>query len=200
LTASPNRLTEVQPLIPIFTSVKSLVFPLFFKSFEQKQDIQILDTGTVCGDNINYFARHVKKLNICDMFFHLDQGRRKGLPFKQVLNHMVYPSQSFDGILLWDLVDRLDDSEVIEVVELCHTLMKPGGFVVLFANGEKSEHSFGSAFVIKENLTFRLIPQAHFELPLKIRTNRELINILKPFKPVKIFLHHNGFREWLIKR
>lgn len=159
-----------------------------------------MDAGPICGDNINYFTRHVKKLTICDMFFHLDQGRRKNLPFKQILNHMFYSSQSFDGILLWDLVDRLEDSEVIELVELCYNLAKPGGLVVLIAHGEQSKHSSVNAFAIEENLSLRLKPQAHLKLPLKIRTNREMINILTPFKPVKSFLHHKGLREFLIKR
>lgn len=201
MTVSPDRLSEDQPLSPTLTSISSLTLRLFFKSLEQKEDTRILDVGPVCGDNINYFAKQVKKLTICDMFFHLDQGRRRNFPFKQVLYHMFYPSQSFDGILLWDLVDRLEDSDVIELVELCHDLSKPGGLIVLIANGEHSEYSLVNLFAIEENLTLRLKPQAHLKLPLKIRTNREMINILMPFfKPVKFFLHPKGLRELIIKR
>ena len=200
LSASPDRLNEDQPPVPLLASFKSQAFRLFFESIEQKKNGHILDIGPVCGENINYFSCHIKKLSVCDMYFLLDQGRRKNLPFKQVLNHMVFSYQSFDGILFWDLVDRLEDSEVIELVEFCYALTKPGGLVMLFALGEQSEHSVVGSFVIKENFTFCLNPKAHLELPLKIRNNRQLVNILEPYKQVKSVLHPGGFREILIKR
>ena len=200
MTSTPDRLSDEQSLIPILTSITSLALGPFSKSFEQKKDTWVLDAGPICGNNINYFAKHAKKLSVCDMFFHLDQGRRKNFPFKQVLHHMYYPSQSFDGILLWDLIDRLEDSEVIELVKLCYAITKPGSFLVLIAHGEQSKDSSVNAFSIEENLTLCLKPKAHLKLPLKIRTNREMINMLAPFVPLKSFLHHKGLREFLIKR
>ena len=41
------------------------------------QELQILDLGPVCEENILYFSQRVKKFYVCDMFIRMDRNRRK---------------------------------------------------------------------------------------------------------------------------
>jgi len=165
-----------------------------------KQDREVLDVGPVCGENISYFAQRVNRLHVCDMFLRLDRGRRKGLPLSRVWQQLGYPARSFDGILLWDLVERLDDSEVGNLVELCHKMVRPGGMVMVFVPGEQEIRSVVNSFVIGEGIRLHLRPQPHLKLPFHIRQNREVLASLAPFTPIKSFTCHNGLRQFLFQR
>ena len=72
---------------------------LFVETLEQRQDVQILDVGPVCGENIMFFAHRVTRLYVCDMFLRLDRNRRKGLPSNKVWGHLNYYEELVD--FLW---------------------------------------------------------------------------------------------------
>jgi len=176
---------------------------LFIANFQQLQDSQVLDIGPVCGDNINFLAQQVKRIYVCDMFTRLDRDKRKGLQSGRVWRHLDYPAETFDGILLWDLCDRLDDREVGRLVDLCHTMIKQGGILMLSALGEQVKdvtQPVINCFVIKDDFRLYLRPQPHLHLPLYGRQNRDVLSMLAPFRPVKSFTCRNGVREFLFRR
>ena len=172
---------------------------LFFESLEGRNEVQVLDVGPVCSDNINFLAKRVKRLYICDLFLRLDQYRRQGLPLSRVLRDLDYPPQSFDGILLWELTDHLDDREIDMLARKCHLMVKRRGIVMTIAQGEHAVSSV-SSFVIRDAYRLHLRPQPQLELPLHIRQNRAVLGMLAPFIPLKSFIYRNGFREFLFKR
>ena len=200
LSVSALHPREDPSLEPDPANYTSNIIRLFAEGLEQGQGGQVLDVGPVCGDNIRFFAQRVRRLYICDMFFRLDRTRRKGLPFSKLWEHLDYAPRSFDGILLWDLTDHLEDSEVGRLVELCHNMVKPGGMVVVFALGEQATATVVNSFVIGDSLRLHLRPQPHIDLPLHIRQNRELLALLAPFTPVKSFMYRNGLRQFLLQR
>ena len=159
----------------------------------------MLDVGPVCGDNIAFFAPRVRRLYVCDVLLRLDQDRRKGLPPSQVWRNLNYPSQSFDGILLWELVDHLDDAQAGKLVELCHAMIRPRGFLVVIVQGEQAAPTVVNSFAIREGFQLSLRPQPHLELPFYYRQSREVLTILSPFTPVKSFIYHSGLREFVFQ-
>ena len=177
----------------------SNVIRLFIKSLEHQQEGQILDIGPVCSENINFLAQHVMRLYVCDMFLQLDQKRRKDLPISRLWQHLDYPPQSFDGILLWDLIDHLEDNEVSRLIELCIKMLRPSGLVMLFSLGEQATQTVVNSFVIRDSFQLDLRPQSHLDLPFHIRHNREVLSLLTPFTLVKSFIYHNGLRQFLFQ-
>ncbi len=161
---------------------------------------QILDVGPICGDNIDFFARRVKRLCVCDMFFHLVKGAGSGAPSDQVWQHLDYPPESFEGILLWDLIDRLEDHDAEEVVKRCYSMAKPGGVVMILAHGQQTSPKVVNSFVIIDDFRLYSRPQLHLELPLYMRQNREVMEMLAPFTPITSFIYRNGTREFLFRR
>jgi len=173
---------------------------LFMEHLDQRPERKLLDVGPACQENIRFFASRVKKLYVCDMFIRLDRCIRKGSPADQIWEKIDYPPQSFDGILLWELADRLDDPDVKRLVTLCHTLLRPGGMAMVVVLGDQSGSSAANAFVVGQNFRVYLRLQPHLHLPLRSRQNRDVLSMMAPFIPAKSFICRPGFMEFLFRR
>jgi hypothetical protein len=158
-----------------------------------------LDLGPVCGENINFFAHRVQRLYVCDVFIRLERNHRKGVPLSWAWRQLDYPPQSFDGILLWDLADHLNDHEVKKLVESCQNMLKPSGMITVCVLGAKTLANTVNSFVIGDGLRLHLRPQPHLNLPLHVRQNREVLSLFTPFTPVRSFIYRSGLREFLFR-
>lgn len=185
---------------PELASYTSNVLPLFVNNLEGQEEGQVLDVGPVCGSNINFFAERVKRLYVCDMFLCLGRKRRKGLPINRIEKYLDYPPKSFNGILLWNLIDHLDNSDVRSVVELGEKMVRPGGMVMIIVLGEQVIEQVVNSFVIGNGFRFYLRPQPHLDLLFHMHQNREILALFAPFTLVKSFIYRNGVREFLFQR
>jgi hypothetical protein len=172
---------------------------VFTEQVEKRQNAQVLDLGPVCGENISFFGQRVKRLFVCDMFLRLDLAHRGGLPLSQVWQHLDYPSQSFDGIMLWGLIEYLDNDEVHKLLDLCNTMLKPLGTILAVVQDEYAVASEINSYVIAEDFGVYLRPQPHLKLPWRRRHNRALLAIVAPFSPIKSFIYRDGIREILLR-
>jgi hypothetical protein len=130
----------------------------------------------------------------------LDRVGRSGRPCSLALEELNYPPETFDGILLWDLIDRFDREEARNLARLCYRWLKPGGMVMLFAFGQRDMLSKVSSFVITEGSLVHLRVQHHLDLPVYIRQNRELLELLGPLTVAKSYMNRNGLRELIFRR
>jgi hypothetical protein len=185
---------------PSLADYTSMMLQMYFETLDQSSMAQVLDVGPVCEENITFFAQRVKRFHVCDMFSRLNRNRREGLPPKKVWKHLDYAPHSFDGINLWDFIDHINDDEIGKLVNLCHTLLKPRGMMIVTSFEEQSAPSQINSFVMQDSyrLTFRL--QNHLDLPCYYRSNRILTDMLSEFASVKSFIYRNGVREFLCKR
>jgi hypothetical protein len=182
-------------------SYTSMMLQLYLEAIvEQDRELQLLDVGPVCGENIMFFARQAKRLYVCDMFIRLDRNRRKGKAADRIYDELDYPAQSFHGIHLWDLFDHLEDRDADSLVERCHMMLKPQGMMLVIAFEEPFGPSPINSFVIQDGLKITLRPQPHLDLPWRYRSNRELTLLLETFPKVKSFLYRNRVREFLFQR
>jgi len=165
----------------------------------QDQDLQVLDMGPVCEENILYFSQRVKRFYVCDMFIRMDRNRRKDKPTNSIWDHLDYPAQSFQGIHLWDLIEHLEDRDVNKLVELCHSMLKPKGMIMVISFEEQLAPSLINSFVVQDEYRISLRPQTHLDLPWYYRSNRELTLLLEKFSGVKSFLYRNQIREFLFQ-
>ncbi|MCK4786813.1 MAG: class I SAM-dependent methyltransferase [Desulfobacteraceae bacterium] len=178
----------------------SNVLQLFMEGLDGRPSAQVLDLGPVCQENIRFLARRVKRLYVCDMFIRLERCLGKGDPVDRIWHELDYPPESFDGILIWELADRLDDREVRALVKLCHTLLKPGGMAVVLVLGEQAASLGVNSFVVGQNFKVRLRSQPHLHLPIRGRQNRDVLAMMTPLKPAKSFICRLGFMEFLFTR
>lgn len=173
---------------------------LFIESIHRQPKRQMLDLGPACRENIHYFTQWVQKFYVCDMFSRLARCLHGKNPVHQIWQQLDYSPKSFDGILLWELPDRLDEQEVVALVDLCHTMLKPGGLLVMFVLGEQRVSSVVNSFVIGQDFRVHLRPQPHLHLPLHARQNRDVLAMMSPLTPVKSFVCRHGLKEFLFRR
>jgi len=178
----------------------SMILPIFIERLERRPAAHLLDVGPVCGENIPFFSQLVGRLYICDMFLQLDKALRKGLPPGRIWRHLDYPSQSFDGVLLWDLPERLEDPELGRLVELCRKLLRSGGMVVIFSLSEQATPGAVDSFVMGEDFQFQQRRRPHLSLPIYRRQNRDMLAVFTLFDPVKSYIHRSGLREFLFQK
>jgi 2-polyprenyl-3-methyl-5-hydroxy-6-metoxy-1,4-benzoquinol methylase len=195
-TPSDREGTSLEPETVNYTSN---LLRLLIEHLDQCREAQILDLGLICNDNINFLARRVKRLYVCDMFQQLDQNRRQGLPISRIWQNLDYSAWSFDGILLWDLISYLKDNDVHRLVDLCYRMVRPGGMVMMIGLGEQAISPTVSRFVIAEHFQIHLHPRLSIDLPFYTRQNREILALLTPFAPFKSIIYRNGIREFLFQ-
>ena len=177
----------------------SKILQLLAGAFEKRRDSLVLDVGPVCNENIEFFARRVKRLCVCDIFARLDRAHRKGLTPDVVWRHLDYAPRSFDAINLWDLVEHLDDNDARKLVEICCHMLKPNGLLSATAFEKQATPREISSFVTGDAFRLSLRPQPRLDLPWYYRHNRSLISLLMPLSVVKIFGFRNGIREFLFQ-
>lgn len=175
----------------------SQVTSLVLESLAQRQDTRLLDVGPVCGENLECLAHGVKRLYVCDLFLRMMRDRQAGLPEPFLWRHLNYPQASFDAVLLWGLVERLPDEEVRRLAGLMRHLVKPGGLVGLTLQGERGAGKAVKSWVIGPDLTLTPRTQPHLKLPLLVRPNRLIRDLLLPLSLSSSFVYRNGLREYL---
>ena len=175
---------------PILEGYDSMMLQLYTKNLtELDQELQILDMGPICEENILYFSQRVKRFHVCDMFIRMDRTRREGKSISTIWDHLDYPAQSFQGIHLWDLIEHLNDRDAVKLVEFCQIMLKPKGMLMVISFEEQLSRSLINSFVVQDKYHISMRPQSHLDLPWYYRSNRELTLLLAKFSGVKSFLY-----------
>ncbi len=183
-----------------FGGYTSNALKLFMEHIQRQPQGKLLDVGPVCQENITFFAGKVWKHYVCDMFIRLDRCIRKGGSVQQIWQELDYRPESFDGILVWELADRLDDRDVNRLVRLCHSMLKHGGMALVMVMGDQIASSETKSFVVGQDYRINFRPQPHLKLPLSGRQNRDVLSMMMPFIPAKSFICRPGFMEFLFRR
>ncbi len=181
-------------------SYNSIVLKKFIEILEPRQSGRLFDCGPVCGDNIDFFSQRVERLYICDLFRLLDKDRRTGFPPGRYWRHLDYPAEIFDGIVLWDLIDRLDEPEAYSLIKRCYAMTKPGGTLLLFSLGSQISPGGRTACSVRGDYEVRFRPAPFSNLPLRHRQNRDFLHIVAPYTTVKSLIYRNGIREFLFQK
>ena len=179
---------------------QSQAMPLLFDYVANHSEGKVLDVGPVCSENITYLAQRIKSLYVCDLFLRMQDITRGNASCQPLWRHLDYRNRLFEAIFLWDLPDRLEDSDLARLVERCRDMSKPGGRLFVCVQPERSAGNLVYSLVIGPN--YRLYPrrQTHLRLDARGRPNRELLGAFEShFKPLESFIYRNGFREFIFK-
>ena len=97
-------------------------------------------------------------------------------------------------------MDRLEDSDAEEIAKRCYNMAKSDGMVMMLAQGERTAQKKLNTFVISDDSRVYLRPKQDVELPLYMRRNRQIMDLLDPFTLLTSFIYRNGTREFLFGR
>ena len=200
MTTSPAQHPSYSDTELFPVGYSSTILELFVESLARWNDVQILDAGPVCQENITFFANRMRKVYVCDMFVRLHRALGEQPQPGKFCRYLDYPPGSFDGIQLWDLIDHLDDDQARQLVARCFEMLRTTGLLMLIALEKKPVPAKINTFVIGREYRLDLRLQPHLELPWYGRHNRALMSVLAEFEIVKSYRYVNGLREFLFKK
>lgn len=109
--------------------------------------------------------------------------------------NLQYPRSSFDAVLLWDLLDYLEQALVKQTVASLTELLRPGGVVFAMFHSKKPE-GFQRYRVVDSN-TLQMVPTAVLCPAQKVYQNREIQDLFGRYRTVKSFVGRDQLRETL---
>jgi len=109
--------------------------------------------------------------------------------------NLQYSRSSFDAVLLWDLLDYLEQALVKQVVTNLTELLRPGGVVFAMFHSKKPE-GFQGYRVVDSN-TLQVVPTAIICPAQRVYQNREIQDLFGRYRTMKSFIGRDQLRETL---
>jgi hypothetical protein len=108
---------------------------------------------------------------------------------------MVYPNDTFDAVLMWDILDYLDSDLMAKLAARITSLVRDGGVVFAMFHTRKPILFHRYRVVDAQNL--ELIPASCPFEPQRVFQNREISNLFSRYRTSKMFVGRDQLREGL---
>src|SRR5499427_1136436 len=109
--------------------------------------------------------------------------------------NLQYPRSSFDAMLLWDLLDYLEQALVKQIVASLTELLRPGGVVFAMFHSKKPE-GFQRYRVVNSS-TLQMVPTTVVCPAQRVYQNREIQDLFGRYRTMKSFIGRDQLRETL---
>ena len=173
----------------------------------------VLDLGAVSQATITYFIERNFKVYTEDLlaawgaFLEYEWGRLRSLPAgaerpddspavraeRFLSANLRYPEDSFDAVLLWDVLDYVDRETAQLLLSRISSLIREGGAVLaIFHTRPPSE--FNRYRVIDAH-NLELVPAPALIQPQHVYQNREIQELFERFRTSKTFVGRDQLRE-----
>ncbi|MGE5245617.1 MAG: methyltransferase domain-containing protein [Betaproteobacteria bacterium] len=204
---APRRLDSDATADP--SGAASLVFATkalrkFLACLTSHESPVLLDLGPVVGSNVSFFGEQLGcKIFVEDIFADLDRHVREGTleAFPEFLaRRFPQGDASFDGILLWDLLDYMDKASARTLARELLRLLRPDGALLgFFGTAQPHERSYTKYMVVDEtNLKHRSYAAARGRQATLL--NRDIIRMFEGLRVTDSFLLQNNRREILFRK
>jgi len=175
----------------------------------------LLDLGPARQTTITFFIDRGFKVYTEDMlatwqyFLDEEEQRTKKLPAgadrsavtpeeraKRFLETtMLYPQDTFDAVLLWDILDYLDSDLMTRLAARITSLVRDGG--VVFAIFHTRKPTVFHRYRVLDAQNLELIPASCPFQPQRVFQNREISNLFCRYRSSKMFVGRDQLREGL---
>jgi hypothetical protein len=175
----------------------------------------LLDLGPARQTTITFFIERGFKVYTEDLLATLqyflveDEQRIKKLPpdadrseltpegrAKRFLEStMLYPAGTFDAVLLWDILDYVDNDLMIKLASRITSLVRDGG--VVFAIFHTRKPTVFHRYRVLDGHNLELIPATCPFQPQRVFQNREISNLFCRYRSSKMFVGRDQLREGL---
>jgi hypothetical protein len=108
---------------------------------------------------------------------------------------LQYPPATFDAVLMWDILDYLDNDLMTQLAARITKLVRDGGVVFAIFHARKPEMFHRYRVLDAENL--ELIPAPCPFVPQRVFQNREISNLFSRYRSSKTFVGRDQIREGL---
>jgi len=108
---------------------------------------------------------------------------------------LQFPKDTFDAVLMWDILDYLDSDLVSRLMVRITSLVRDGGVAMAIFHTRKPE-SF-QRYRVVDAQTLELIPAPCAFSPQRVYQNREIADLFRRFRSSRTFVGREQFRESL---
>lgn len=108
---------------------------------------------------------------------------------------LLYPADTFDAVLLWDLLDYLDDDLMAKLAARITSMVRDGG--VVFAMFHTRKPILFHRYRVLDGQNLELIPSSVPFTPQRVFQNREISNLFSRYRTSKMFVGRDQLREGL---
>ena len=114
---------------------------------------------------------------------------------KFLAENMEYPANSFDALLLWDVLDYLEPTLAKQAVASFTEMLRPGGVVFALFHSKKPE-TFQRYRVMDTN-TLQVLETKTIVPAQKVYQNREIQELFGRYRTIKSYVGRDQLRESL---
>jgi hypothetical protein len=108
---------------------------------------------------------------------------------------MLYPDNTFDAVLMWDILDYLDNDLMAKLAARITSLVRDGG--VVFAMFHTRKPILFHRYRVLDGQNLELIPATCPFQPQRVFQNREISNLFSRYRTSKMFVGRDQLREGL---
>jgi hypothetical protein len=181
----------------------------FFTYINDQVGLKILDLAGATQENVTFVTDLGHKLYTQDFLRSLDdtfgadeiqeQTNVSGIDYFLQQN-LDFPESSFDGVLIWDVMQYLSPALLNATVQRLHQIVRPRSYLLAFFNADdKTTHSPKTTFRIQDKSTLELVQRGQRK-QAQLFNNRSLEKLFGQYESVKFFLTRESLREVIVKR
>jgi 2-polyprenyl-3-methyl-5-hydroxy-6-metoxy-1,4-benzoquinol methylase len=186
-----------------FKSRNSNALDQFFSYIKGESGLSILDLAGANQANVTFITGLGHRIYSEDFLRSLHfAANGSGQPhldsfLKQNLNHA---DASFDGVLVWDVLEYLSAPMLAATVERLFRIAKPGSYLLaVFQAQEKTAAAPQYSFRIQDSKTLLVADRGTRKLE-QFFNNRSLEKLFHNFESLKFFLTRDKLREVIVRR
>ncbi len=182
----------------------------FFSQIRGESGLNLLDLSGVSQANVGFITDLGHRLYSDDLISTLDYVFSGGDFYERQLDEtaqkafldqsFAFPECSFDGVLLWDVLEFMSPPLLSRVMDRLTAVIRPGAYIfALFHNEENTDRVALSHYRIGDSGTL-LLTHRGFRKPAQLFSNRAVEKLFHDFESVKFFLSRDSLREVIVRR
>jgi Methyltransferase domain len=171
----------------------------------------ILDLGPAWQATLSFFAEKGYRITSDDLlrtwwaFLTGEEERLRSLginaerPTKDTLaeqfleDSLQYPEHSYNGILMWDLLDYFEPALATRMMARIYDMLRPGGVMLALFHSRPAERFH--RYRVSDGQTIEMVPSPSFATQVRVLQNREIQDLFGKFRSSKTFVGRDQLRE-----
>jgi hypothetical protein len=180
----------------------------FFFNLHGQVGLSILDLAGASQQNIDFLTSLGHKVYSANVIHSMEEcfgadpsGQTNPGRIEYFLrSNFDYPSETFDGVLMWDSMQFMSQALLTATVERLAEIMRPKSYLLAFFTvNDKVQEVPAYEFRIQDNKTL-MVTERGMRSTGHVFNNRSLEKLFGKFESVKFFLTRDNLREVIVRR
>lgn len=162
----------------------------------------VLDLGSASGPNVTFFSGLGCKLYIADLnnsLFSTTTLADRAEALDQALGREIPANESFDLVLLWDLLDYLDDAEIRILGARLRPVCRATALLYGMVSYRKEIPDRPVRYEVRDLKTIGSAVDSPLVRPAPLHKEPELAKLLPDFEVDSTYLLRHGMQEYLFR-